>query len=70
MKEVVRARVMAARFRHLVVADPANAVRWLEEAQKWQQISEEEIASHFQECNTTKPIGGPSRTTTSTNAHA
>lgn len=62
MKEIVRTRLMAARFRKLAVTDRANAVRWLEEAQKWQRLSDEEIASHFQECNIARSVGAPAGT--------
>ncbi len=70
MKEIVHAQHMAARFRKLAVTDRANAVRWLEEAKKWQRLSEEEIASHFQECNMARSIGAPAGTRERVRAYA
>ena len=36
------------------VFDPVHSWKYSIEAQKWEHLAEAEIASHFQECNTTE----------------
>lgn len=68
MKELVRCRVMEARFRKLAASDPANSVKWFAEAQRWKHLADAEISSHFEECNTGRSTGAPDRKTGTANA--
>ena len=54
MENVRHYRAMATLYRQFAVFDPAHSWKYLIEAQKWEHLAEEEIASHFKECNTTE----------------
>jgi hypothetical protein len=53
MKLVVQYRANAASCRARAIREPKNAVHWLGEAQRWERLAEEEVSSHFIECNAT-----------------
>jgi hypothetical protein len=50
---VMQYRANAAGCRARASIEPANASHWLDKAQRWERLAEEEISSHFMECNTT-----------------
>jgi len=52
MENVRHYRAMGSLYRQFAVFDPAYSWKYLIEAQKWERLAEEEIASHFKECNT------------------
>jgi hypothetical protein len=50
---VVQYRANAASCRARAMNEPTNAVHWLGEAQRWERLAEDEVSSHFIECNCT-----------------
>ena len=50
---VVQYRANAASCRARATNEPKNANHWLGEAQRWERLAEEEVSSHFIECNAT-----------------
>jgi hypothetical protein len=61
---VVQYRANAASCRARAINEPTNAIHWLGEAQRWERLAEEEVSSHFIECN-----GTSSSDLAGTNAH-
>jgi len=53
MRLVVQYRANAASCRERAVNERKNAIQWLDEAQRWERLADEEVSSHFIECNTT-----------------
>jgi hypothetical protein len=53
MMLVVQYRANAASCRVRARNEPQNARYWLGEAKLWERLAEEEVSSHFIECNTT-----------------
>ena len=54
MENVRHCRAMGSLFRQFAVFDPVHSWKYLIEAQKWEHLAEAEIASHFNECNSTE----------------
>jgi hypothetical protein len=50
---VVQYRAKAASCRARAVNEPKSAIHWLREAQRLERLAEEEVSSHFKECNVT-----------------
>jgi hypothetical protein len=51
MKNVRSYRAMGSLCRQRAVFDSANSSEHLGQAERWEQLAEAEIASHFEECN-------------------
>ena len=64
MRLVVQYRANAAACRARASNEPRDAMHWLGEAQRWERLAEEEVSSHFVECNATS-----SSDLAGTNAH-
>jgi hypothetical protein len=58
MKDLVRYRAMESLCRQSAVFRPLESWRLLAEAEMWHHKAQEEIASHFIECNGTLQAGG------------
>lgn len=56
MNDLVRYRAMESLCRQSAVFRPLQSWRLLAEAEMWHHKAQEEIASHFVECNRTPPI--------------
>jgi hypothetical protein len=52
MENVRHYRAVGSLYRQFAAFDPARSWKYLIEAQKYERLAEEEIASHFEECNT------------------
>jgi hypothetical protein len=52
MMQVVQYRANAASCRARALNEPQNARYWVGEAQLWERLAEDEVSSHFMECNT------------------
>lgn len=48
---VMQYRANAASCRARAISEPMCATFWLGEAQRWERLAEEEVSSHFIECN-------------------
>jgi hypothetical protein len=59
MKNVVEFRAQATVCRQLAVCDPKNADHWVAEAEKWSRLAQDEISSHYQECNVNQSSSAP-----------
>ena len=64
MRLVMQYRANAASCRARAINEPRDAMHWLGEAQRWERLAEEEVCSHFVECNATS-----SSDLAGTNAH-
>jgi hypothetical protein len=53
MRLVMQYRANAASCRERAINEPTKAMHWLDEAQRWERLAEEEVSSHFIECNVT-----------------
>jgi hypothetical protein len=51
MKNVQSYRTLGSICRQRAALDPENSWKHLGEAERWEQLAEAEIASHFKECN-------------------
>ena len=58
MKNVVEFRAQAKLCRHLAMFEPKNRIYWLAEADRWSRLAQDEICSHYQECNVIQAVGG------------
>ena len=63
MENIQHCRAMGSLFRQFAVFDPVHSWKYLIEEQKWEHLSEAEIASHFKECNTTESMAPELRPT-------
>jgi hypothetical protein len=54
MENVRHYPTMGSLCRQFAVFDPVHSWKYLIEAQKWERLAEAEIASHYEECNTTE----------------
>jgi hypothetical protein len=61
---VVQYRANAASCRARAINEPTNAAHWLTQAQRWERLAEDEVSSHFTECN-----GKSSNNLPDTNTH-
>jgi hypothetical protein len=59
MKNVVEFRAQAKLCRRLAMCEPNNRIYWLAEAERWSRLAQDEISSHYQECNVIQSAGGP-----------
>jgi hypothetical protein len=57
MKELVHCRAMEALYRQGAALHPQDSWKLLAEAEKWRHRALDQIASHFQECNTARAAG-------------
>ena len=55
MKELVHCRAMESLYRQGAALHPEDSWKLLAEAEKWRHKALDEIASHFDECNTSQP---------------
>jgi hypothetical protein len=62
MKDLVRYRAMESLCRQSAVFHPLESWRLLAEAEMWHHKAQDEIASHFMECNSVPPIGAAAPT--------
>jgi hypothetical protein len=62
MKNVVEFRAQATLCRQLAMCEPKNSSLWLAEAERWSRLAQDEISSHYQECNVIAPIGAAEAT--------
>jgi hypothetical protein len=51
MKNVVEFRAQAKLCRQFAMWEPKNSSLWLAEAERWSRLAQDEIASHYEECN-------------------
>jgi hypothetical protein len=58
MKNVVEFRAQAKLCRQLAMCEPKNRIYWLAEAERWSRLMQDEISSHYQECNVIQSAGG------------
>ena len=58
MKNVVEFRAQAKLCRQLAMREPKNRIYWLAEAERWSRLAQDEISSHYQECNVIQAVGG------------
>ena len=63
MKDLVRYRAMESLCRQSAVFRPLESWRLLAEAEMWHHKAQDEIASHFMECNVAPPVGPAAATT-------
>jgi hypothetical protein len=68
MKDLVRYRAMESLCRQSAVFHPLESWRLLAEAEMWHHKAQDEIASHFMECNDTPPTGALVQTASLSNA--
>ena len=68
MKDLVRYRAMESLCRQSAVFHPLESWRLLAEAEMWHHEAQDEIASHFMECNGTPPTGALVQTASLSNA--
>jgi len=68
MKDLVRYRAMESLCRQSAVFHPLESWRLLAEAEMWHHKAQDEIASHFMECNSTPPTGALVQTASLSNA--
>jgi hypothetical protein len=59
MNDLVRYRAMESLCRQSAVFRPLESWRLLAEAEMWHHKAQEEIASHFIECNSAPPAAAP-----------
>ncbi len=55
MKELVHCRAMESLYRQGAALHPEDSWKLLAEAEKWRHRALEQIASHFEECNSAVP---------------
>jgi hypothetical protein len=55
MKELVHCRAMESLYRQGAALHPEDSWKLLAEAEKWRHKALDQIASHFEECNTSQP---------------
>jgi hypothetical protein len=53
MRLLAQYRANAGSCRERAANEPTKAIHWLSEAQRWERLAEEEVSSHFIECNVT-----------------
>jgi hypothetical protein len=70
MNNLVRYRAMESLCRQNAVFRPLDSWRLLAEAEMWHHKAQEEIASHFIECNSATPAAALSRTASLSQAGA
>lgn len=68
MNDLVRYRAMESLCRQSAVFRPLESWRLLAEAEMWHHKAQDEIASHFMECNGTPPTGALVQTASLSNA--
>jgi hypothetical protein len=68
MNDLVRYRAMESLCRQSAVFHPLESWRLLAEAEMWHHKAQEEIASHFIECNSAAPTGALVRTSSLSHA--
>jgi hypothetical protein len=51
MKNVMEFRAKAKLCRQLAICEPKNRIYWLAEAERWSRLAQDEISSHYEECN-------------------
>ena len=55
MKELVHCRAMESLYRQGAALHPEDSWKLLAEAEKWRHRALDQIASHFEECNSAAP---------------
>ena len=58
MKNIVEFRARATLCRQLAMCEPKNRSYWLAEAEKWSRLAQDEISSHYDECNVIQSASG------------
>jgi hypothetical protein len=53
MKKILSYRAMGSLCRQQAVFHPEDSWKWLGQAERWEHLADAEIASYFEECNTT-----------------
>lgn len=61
MKNIVEFRAQAKLCRQLAMWEPKNSSLWLAEAERWSRLAQDEIASHYEECNVIQTLDVASR---------
>jgi hypothetical protein len=51
MKKILSYRAMGSLCRQQAVLHPEVSWKWLGQAERWEHLADAEIASHFEECN-------------------
>jgi hypothetical protein len=70
MKNIVEFRAQATLCRQLAMCEPKNSSHWLAEAERWSRLAQDEISSHYQECNVIPPSDAVSAKTIRLNGAA
>jgi hypothetical protein len=52
MKNASHYRALASLYRQQAAYNPANSWQLLGEAERWEHLAAQELASHFKDCNT------------------
>jgi hypothetical protein len=53
MKNASHYRALASLYRQQAAYNPSKSWHLLGQAERWEHLAEQELASHFKECNTT-----------------
>jgi hypothetical protein len=53
MKNALHYRALASLYRQQAAYNPSKKWHLLGQAERWEHLAEQELASHFKECNTT-----------------
>ena len=64
MKNAAHYRALASLCRQSAVYNPDKSWRLLGQAERWEHLAQEELASHFVECNGNRPAYTPESQTT------
>ena len=51
MKKVMEFRAQARLCRQLAIRERKNRIYWLAEAERWSRLAQDEISTHYEECN-------------------
>jgi hypothetical protein len=56
MKNVAEYRALASLCRQTAAYNPDKSWHLLGQAERWEHLAEQELASHFKECNVNRPV--------------
>jgi hypothetical protein len=51
MKNVLEFRAQASLCRQLAICDSKSSDYWMAEAERWSRLAQDEISTHYEECN-------------------
>jgi hypothetical protein len=56
MKNAAEYRALASLCRQAAAYNPEKSWHLLGQAERWEHLAEQELASHFQDCNADRPV--------------